>query len=118
MCKREGWPSILIQKSFEEHLKWYIVDDDDLVKESHRRLTDFIKTWHPVAAQIISEAPKTCLKCHDSSHELAVRGCALLKDGDALRLRGDYQVPLTIRAYLVDLTHSCLRKEDISYVNK
>ena len=94
-------------------MKWYIVDDDDLVKESHRRLADFIKTWHPVAAQIIPEAPKTCLECHDSSHELAVRGCALLKDGDALRLRGDYLVLWTIRAYLVNLTHVRGRKTSV-----
>jgi hypothetical protein len=115
--QKKGLASFSNARHTEKHVKWWcIVDDDDLVKESHRRLTDFIKTWHPIAAQN-SEAPKTCLECHDSSHELAVRGCALLKDGDAFGLRGDYLVPWTIRAYLVDLM---FEKEDIIsyYVNQ
>ena len=82
----------------EEHLKWIIADTDDVVKESHCRLIDFIETWDPIASEI-SEAPETCLEYK----ELMVRGCELLQEGGAFRLRGDYLEPWTIRAYLVDL---------------
>ena len=82
----------------DRHLAWSIVTQKCMVEESLRRLSNFIKTWDTVAAEMY-DAPKA-LSTYVASYDKIL---SLLKIGDSYRLRGEYLPDWTARGYLLEL---------------